>query len=298
MSHNVAKCRSVHSVNVRNEPKPSHAPTLQARLRALYPSAKNQTLKQMVQDGRVTVNGACAKRLSQPLGTDDAVRVDERAPRPRAVPKASLAPLKLVHEDEDVLVIDKPPGLLTSTGPREKRPTALAIVRRYVEATSPKARVGLIHRLDRDAGGLLVFSKSDLAYQSLKTQFYKHTVERVYQAVVRGTPSPKKGRIDSRLVERADGTMRSTDEHAKGERAITDFEVVDQQKDQATLRVTLHTGRKHQIRVQLSERGWPIVGDVVYGEGEPGGLRLRAVRLAFDHPRTGRRMKFESTDAS
>ena len=281
-----------------SKPSDAPAPTLQAHLRALFPTAKNQTLKQMVEEGRVSVNRIRAKKLSQPLAPGDDVRVNQRPSRPKQPSKASLAPLKLLHEDEDVLVIDKPAGLLTSTGPREKRPTALAIVREYVQATSPKARLGLIHRLDRDAGGLLVFSKSDLAYQSLKTQFFKHTVERVYQAVVRGTPNPKKGRIDSRLVERADGTMRSTDEHAQGERAITEYEVVEQVKGQSTLRVTLQTGRKHQIRVQLSERGWPIVGDSVYGEGEPGGLRLRAVRLAFDHPRTGRRMKFKSTDAS
>ena len=276
------------------KPSDAPAPTLQAHLRALFPNAKNQTLKQMVEEGRVSVNRIRAKKLSQPLAAGDDVHVNQRPPRPNQPSQASLAPLKLVHEDEDVLVIDKPPGLLTSTGPREKRPTALAILREYVRATSPKARLGLIHRLDRDAGGLLVFSKSDLAYQSLKTQFYKHTVERVYQAVVRGTPSPKKGRIDSRLVERADGTMRSTDEHAQGERAITDYEVVEQRNGEATLRVTLHTGRKHQIRLQLSERGWPIVGDVVYGEGESGGLQLRAVRLGFDHPRTGRRITFES----
>ena len=281
-----------------SESSPSATPTLQARLRTLFPTGKNHTFKQMVQAGRVSVNGVRARRLSQPITPNDDVQVDQRPPRVKRPPGASLAPLKLVHEDEDLLVIDKPPGLLTSTGPREKRPTALAIVRRYVEAMSPKARVGLIHRLDRDASGLLVFSKSDLAYQSLKTQFFKHTVERVYQTVVRGTPNPKKGRIDSRLVERADGTMRSTDEHAKGERAITEYEVIEQSRGQAMLRVTLHTGRKHQIRVQLSERGWPIVGDTVYGGGEPGGLRLRAVRLAFDHPRTGRRTTFESTNNS
>lgn len=264
----------------------------------LFPRAKNQTLKQMIADGRVTVNGARATKLSQPIGERDEVRVEQR-PQPRG-PKPSIAPLKLVYEDEDILVIDKPPGVLTSTVPRERRPTALAVVRQYVKATSPSARVGLIHRLDRDAGGLLVFSKSDLAYQSLKSQFFKHSVERVYEAVVRGSPTPKKGRIESRLVERADGSVRSTDEHARGERAITDYEVLHQAKGLATVRVTLHTGRKHQIRVHFSERGWPIVGDPVYGNDQPSsgaeatpcGLKLRAVRLAFEHPRTGRRVTF------
>jgi 23S rRNA pseudouridine1911/1915/1917 synthase len=271
---------------------------LQQRLRALYPTAKNQTLKQMVADGRVRVNGRRATKLSQPVAEAEEVRVDER-PAPPGKTRATLAPLRLVHEDEDVLVIDKPPGLLTSTGPRERRPTALAIVRRYIAATSPRARVGLIHRLDRDAGGLLVFSKSDLAYQSLKTQFFKHTVERMYEAVVVGSPRPKKGRIESRLFERADGSVHSTKQPGRGERAATEYEVIDEADGRATLRVTLQTGRKHQIRVHLSERGWPIVGDSVYGSPDPadptgGGLKLRAVRLAFDHPRSGKRVTFQT----
>ncbi|MGB7156784.1 MAG: RluA family pseudouridine synthase [Tepidisphaeraceae bacterium] len=275
--------------------KPPHAApatTLHARLRVLYPTAKNQTLKEMVSAGRVRVNGKRAAKLSQPLNDNDDVRVDEK-PRARAARKPSLAPLLLVHEDDDVLVVNKPPGLLTSTVPREKRLTALAIVRQYVEATAPNARVGLIHRLDRDAGGLLVFSKSDRAYRSLKTQFFKHTVDREYEAVVKGSPSPKKGRIESRLVEWGDGSVHSTKEHGKGERAVSEYEVIDVKNGLATLRVTLRTGRKHQIRVHLSERGWPIVGDVVYGAGEAGGLKLRAVRLAFDHPDTARRVAFD-----
>jgi 23S rRNA pseudouridine1911/1915/1917 synthase len=284
---------------VTDSPDPNPTPTpLQAHLRALYPTAKNQTLKQMVADGRVRVDGRRATKLSQPVGEGEQLRVDER-PALSGKTRVTLAPLRLVHEDDDVLVIDKPPGLLTSTVPRERRPTALAIVRRYIEATSPRARVGLIHRLDRDAGGLLVFSKSDLAYQSLKTQFFKHTVQRMYEAVVVGSPRPKKGRIESRLVERADGSVHSTKQPGRGERAVTAYEVIDEADGRATLRVTLQTGRKHQIRVHLSERGWPIVGDGVYGapdRADPngGGLKLRAVRLAFDHPRTGKRVTFQT----
>jgi 23S rRNA pseudouridine1911/1915/1917 synthase len=262
------------------------------RLRVQFPTAKNQTLKQMVADGRVWVNGTRAKKLSQPLAESDVMRVDERGKS--TPPKPTLAPLRLVHEDDDLLVIDKPAGMLTSTVPRERRPTALAIVRQYVAGTSRSARVGLIHRLDRDASGLLVFSKSDLAYQSLKTQFFKHTVERVYEAIVNGSPNPKIGRIDTYLVERADGSVHSAKQHGRGERAITDYEVIDVRDGRARVRVTLQTGRKHQIRAHLSERGWPIVGDVVYGRGEPGGLKLRAVRLALDQPRSGARMTFNA----
>jgi RluA family pseudouridine synthase len=154
--------------------------------------------------------------------------------------------------------------------------------------------VGLIHRLDREASGLLVFSKNRRAYDSLKTQFFKHTVERVYLARVRGKVQPTRGKIESRLIERADGTVRSTTQHAKGQRAISEYEVIEQKGGGASVEVRLLTGRKHQIRVHLSERGWPIVGDRVYGDpkdSQP--LQLRAVRLALDHPQTGKRITFE-----
>jgi 23S rRNA pseudouridine1911/1915/1917 synthase len=199
----------------------------------------------------------------------------------------------IIHEDEDVLVVTKPPGMLTSTGPREKRPTLLAEVRAYVAEHAPRARVGLIHRLDRDAGGLLVFSKSHRAYLSLKRQFFEHTVDRHYLAVVHGTPKPPAGRIETRLAERADGTVYSV-KTAGGEKAITDYQVFKSAGGLSLVRLKLFTGRKHQIRVHLSERGHPIVGDPMYGKPDDlPPLRLVAVEMAFDHPATGRRVKFK-----
>jgi RluA family pseudouridine synthase len=200
--------------------------------------------------------------------------------------------LQIVFEDRDVLVVSKPAGLLTSTVPREKRPTLLGQVREYVEGRDRRARVGLIHRLDRDAQGLLVFSKSHDAYQSLKGQFFRHTVTRQYSVVVQGSPKRDRGFIRSRLVERADGMVYSTNRHAAGQAAVTEFEVISRRKDRAVLRVTLQTGRKHQVRVHLSEQGTPIVGDRFYGKPDRQGLHLAATLLAFDHPRTGRRMEF------
>jgi 23S rRNA pseudouridine1911/1915/1917 synthase len=248
------------------------------------------------------------------IAAADRVEVAHR--RPQHVDRSSAAaaafvrrhlPFAIIHEDADVLVVDKPSGLLTSTVPGERRPTLLAIVRAHVEVSAPPRgrppRVGLIHRLDRDASGLLVFSKTHESYLSLKRQFFEHSLERTYTAVVRGAPTPPAGRVQSRLVERADGTVYSARRPGEGERAVTDYEVVERGKGHSLVRVTLHTGRKHQIRVHLSERGAPIVGDTMYGQAaqRPRGkerpaeerLMLAATRLSFTHPRTGERLTFE-----
>jgi RluA family pseudouridine synthase len=273
-----------------------NAETLLDRLARNFPTAKRQTLRRMIADGRVRVNGLRAGKATQRIAAEDKVEASDRRAAARQGDSSKLiAPLKIVFEDDDLLVVDKPAGLLTSTVPKEKRPTALALVRNYVAATNPKARVGLIHRLDRDASGLLVFSKSHAAYDSLKSQFFKHTVDRVYAAVVHGKPNPPAGMNESYLHERADGSIYSTDRHAKGQRAITHYEVLETKNKRSRVCVRLQTGRKHQIRVHLSERGCPIVGDTVYGRDDDDSPRLllAAVELAFDHPRSGKRVSFK-----
>lgn len=253
-----------------------------------YPLAKRQTLKRMVEARRVRINGRPARRLNQPLTESDVVHVVERAP---STPQPKLP--GLVFEDQDLLVVDKPPGLLTSTVTGERRPTLLANVRQYLAQTDPKARVGLIHRLDRDASGLIVFSKNEPAFRSLKRQFFDRTAGREYRAIVHGKPDPPSGRIQTNLVERADGTVHSTRQVAKGEIAVTHYALIRSEKKRSLLRVTLETGRKHQIRAHLAERGNPIVGDRVYGTSENAPrLMLAAVRLTIVHPRDNRQMTF------
>jgi 23S rRNA pseudouridine1911/1915/1917 synthase len=284
---------SVSSTSPVSHSEPADS-SLLAWLAARYPTAKRQTLRRMLQSGRVSVNGQEVRNARLVLTPDDRIEIsDPAAPPPPDRPK-----LRIVYEDDDILVVDKPAGLLTSTVPREPRATLLAAVGRHLEiAGSPRGsrvRVGLIHRLDRDASGLLVFSKNHEAYQSLKQQFFAHSVQRVYTAVVEGVPNPRSGRIETRLVERADGTVYSTRRPREGERAVTDYEVADVRGSRALVRVTLHTGRKHQIRVHLGERGTPIVGDKMYGRKPGHGrLMLAATKLSFAHPRTGERLTFE-----
>jgi 23S rRNA pseudouridine1911/1915/1917 synthase len=258
---------------------------LEHRLKREFPQAKQTTLRRMLADGRVRINGQIARKLKQPIQQTDKVEITSRPSRRE--PTLSVHPLRIIFEDEDLLVVDKPAGLLTSTVPREKRPTALAILRNYTH-------VRLIHRLDRDAAGLLVFSKTDLAHASLKRQFFLHTVQRTYIAVTDGVPTPPAGRIESRLVELPDGSVRTSLREGAGERAITEYQTIARQGAKAVVRATLQTGRKHQIRVHLSQRGAPIVGDSVYNPDHPGPrLMLAAVVLGFVHPRTGHPVLYE-----
>jgi 23S rRNA pseudouridine1911/1915/1917 synthase len=253
------------------------------RLLQLFPKAKRQNLKRMVQSGRVTINGRKAKQLKQLVTEKDKIQIDS-APKPRP----ESLPFGIVFEDEEIIVIDKPARLLTSTVPREPRPTALAALRR-------RGHVGLVHRLDRDASGLLIFSKTSRALASLKRQFFHHSATRIYHAIVSPPPIRPEGKLESVLAERADGSVHSV--KSKAPRATTHYAEIKRKGDRAFLRVTLETGKKHQIRAHLSEMGSPIVGDTVYGgKPNPGGLLLAAVELLIDHPLTNKRLTFKIDD--
>ena len=157
-----------------------------------------------------------------------------------------------------MLVIDKPAGLLTSTVARERRPTALALAREYVARREPQARVGLIHRLDRDASGLLVFSKNHPAFRSLKKQFFDHTVDRIYTAVVLGKLNPAQGRIRSRLVELPDGSVRSTKRPDAGEVAISEYQTLRTKDDLSLVHDTPDRPQAPDSRAPVrARRGYP-----------------------------------------
>ena len=260
-----------------------------------FPQAKQNTLRSMLFANRVRVNGVVARKMTQPVKESDRIEISDR-PRIEQPPPSSIHPLELIYEDEYLLLVNKPPGLLTSTVPDEKRPTALAILYHYLADTDPDAQLGLIHRLDRDASGLLIFSKHPKIFTALKHQFYKHSVRRQYLAIVHGTPTPLEGRITTFLNEMADGRVTSTLKYGKGQKAVTDYRTLFRKNGLSAVRVTLQTGRKHQIRAHLFERGVPVMGDRLYGPpGNAPRLMLAAMMLEFDHPALEKRMSFELT---
>lgn len=202
--------------------------------------------------------------------------------------------LAILYEDRDILVVDKPPGLLTIATERDKSNTAYFILTDYVRKGSARSRnrVFIVHRLDREASGLLVFARNEEAKVRLQGQWDE--TEKKYLAIVHGRCGKASGIITSYLAENRAHTVYSTTDAARGKLSRTAYRVLREANRFSLLEVDLRTGRKHQIRVQLADSGHPIVGDRKYGRGDTTSKRmaLHAHSLSFRHPFTGRRLTF------
>jgi 23S rRNA pseudouridine1911/1915/1917 synthase len=264
------------------------AATVRDRLHALYPEASGRSLKQWLEAGRVRVNGAVVRRGDAPVAHRDRVELGE--PPPPAFPE----PLRLVHEDAHVIVIDKPPGLLTIADAGERHRTAYRLLRDWVEGQGGR-RIFVVHRLDRDTSGLLVFAKSPEVKKALQQQFQARTPERIYQARVEGVVREDDGSLTSRLTEDRSLRVRPTHDRGRGREAITRYRVLERYDDATLLELKLVTGRRGQIRAQLASMGHPVLGDRAYGSRRDPFRRvcLHATRLSFMHP-NGHRLTFES----
>ncbi len=203
--------------------------------------------------------------------------------------------LTILHEDRDILVVVKPPGLLTVGTDRDKSRTAHHLLNEHVRKGDPKSRqrVYVVHRLDQDTSGLLLFAKSEAAKTFL--QGHWDSTEKHYLAIVHGHLTAKEGTISSLLAENAAQRVYSTADPDKGKLSHTAYRVVQETRDLSLLEIHLLTGRKHQIRVHFAERGHPIVGDRKYGPGDGAKrLALHARSLTFTHPFNGRPMSFDT----
>jgi len=191
-----------------------------------------------------------------------------------------------VFEDDDLVVVLKPAGLLTVSTPHEKQKTAHAYLRNYVRQRHPEGDVYVVHRLDKYVSGLLVFAKSEKIQTALRSLFEAHAINRTYMAIVGGVVRQDAGTIRSHLAEDRFQRMRSTSDRRRGKHAVTHFRVLRRFRDLTSLEVSLETGRKNQIRAHLSELGHPIAGDRAYGSTiDPlGRMGLHAFRLGFEHP--------------
>jgi 23S rRNA pseudouridine1911/1915/1917 synthase len=267
---------------------------------AAHPAVGSRAAAQKLLDaGAVSVDGRPRSKSHRLV---DGERIAADQPVPVAVDPGAAGedvPFEVVFEDEHLLVVDKPAGVVTHPAPGVVGPTLVAALRGLgLRGGDDEQRPGVIHRLDRDTSGLLVLTRSDEAYAALGEQMRARRIEREYVALVRGRPPSRRGTIDAPVGRDRNDVGRMAVGGRAERPAVTHFELAEPLVGSSLLHLKLETGRTHQIRVHLAAIAHPVVGDRTYGRGgtELGLERqfLHAARLAFDHPMTGERVELTS----
>ena len=277
-------------------------------LTAALPFLSRTRLKSLVEAGHVLADGIACDDPSYRVRGHERFTVSVPPPTP-AEPEAQAIPLTVVFEDADVIVIDKPAGMVVHPAPGSRDSTLVNALLAHcgdsLSGVGGVRRPGIVHRIDKDTTGLLVVAKNDAAHHFLAEQFAAHTVDRAYRALVWGTPVPGVGRIDAALGRSGRDRKKMSVRREGGKAARTRYRTIKAYPGPTTLlECRLETGRTHQIRVHLASRGHALVGDPVYGRGGGGPaatvLRafprqaLHAVELGFEHPTRRERLLFHS----
>jgi 23S rRNA pseudouridine1911/1915/1917 synthase len=259
------------------------------RLVARHLDLSRSTVQRIIQDGSLLVDGETSSPAYKVRGGE---RVEARVPDEGLSLQEIAVPV--VFEDEHLLVVDKPAGLVVHPGAQNRSGTLInALLDRGIAGGEDPDRPGVVHRLDRDTSGLMVLAKGEPAYSKLVEMMAGRRVGRVYRAVVVGEGLPETGTVDSPVGRNPDNpTLMAA---GVGRPAVTHFEVLKKAPGHTMLKVRLETGRTHQIRVHLSAIGHPVYADPLYGAPVAGRrLWLHAERLSFVHPVSGEELRFES----
>ncbi len=249
-------------------------------------------IKSFLRNKQVLVNGQPVTQFNHELHPADKILIAGE----RHANSLLSRNMRIVYEDEHIIVIDKNAGILSMASDNEKYLTAYNILSNYVKLQRPANRIFIVHRLDRDTSGLMMFARSEKVQSLLQKDWRNNVTARTYIALVEGEVTQPEGIIKSYIYESKALMMHSTQNPDKGELAITLFKTLKCNKDYSLLSVTLQTGKKNQIRLHMQELGHSIVGDKKYGaSGSPiGRLGLHASVLAFIHPVTGKELHFVS----
>lgn len=249
-------------------------------------------IKSLLKNKEVLVDGRTVTRHDHALKAGQKIRIIRSVVRG----KSSKPIPRILFEDADLLVIDKPAGLLSISAGDKDEPTAYNLMREYVRAADQNSRIFIVHRLDRDTSGVLLFAKNEKMKRALQDNWDILVSLRGYAAVVEGTLSEKNGRIRTFLRETKTLLVYSTQKDGDGLEAITNYSVVNETSSYSLLDINLETGRKNQIRVHMKELGNPVAGDTKYGaKTNPlKRLGLHANILELKHPFTGELIRFES----
>lgn len=252
------------------------------------------SIKHLLSDHKVLINGNPVTQFDYPLAKDDEIKIAKypvynvKTVRGKPIVKENPIEKNIIYEDDTYIAINKPAGLL-SVESDHTRICAYVYVSEYVKKTNPKARVYILHRIDKETSGVLVFTKDIKVHSKLKMHWNEDVKEREYIAVTQGKFSEKTGTLINYLKEDENNLVYIT-KNPKGKKAITHYEVLEENESYSLLRVKIDTGRKNQIRVQMKGTGHPIIGDDKYNEadGPIGRLGLHASKLVFTDPNTGK----------
>lgn len=267
-------------------------------LSALFPEKSRSSLQTLIREGSVLVNDRPAKKTGQTLHPGDLIDITFPDPKDNVILPEDI-PLSILYEDDAVLVVDKPKGMVVHPACGHFSGTLVNAVmfhcRDSLSGINGVLRPGIVHRIDKNTTGSLVVCKTDEAHRSLAAQLKEHSIKRRYVGVVRGVVKEDQGVID-RPIGRDKKNRKRMSVSSDGKEAVTRFRVLERFSNTTYLEFTLETGRTHQIRVHMASLGHPLYGDEVYGREEKGliGQTLHAETLGFLHPVTGIYMEFHA----
>jgi 23S rRNA pseudouridine1911/1915/1917 synthase len=285
------------------------AERLDAFLRTRYPSVSRATIQRLIEQGHITINGRAVKPAHHPRAGEE-VSVCWPEPKPMVATPQPI-PLPILYEDADLLVIDKPAGLITHPGTGYEEHTLVNALLYHcagnLSGIGGVLRPGIVHRLDKPTSGCLVVAKSDAAHMALQRQFSERSLEKIYLAITCGQVPLVTGEIRAAIARHPTQRKRmaAVDEEKGGRQAHTSYRVRERLREATLLEAKLHTGRTHQIRVHFQHLGHPLLGDETYGARQnqrlaeltgyhPPRLMLHSWKLAFTHPRTRRLVPCEA----
>lgn len=295
MNKNVNKNKKVKKENPNKDYKnirqieiTEEAFLLEFLLKTFKGQSRN-SVKSLLSSHRISVNGAPTSQYNYKLVKGDTLIITKQP-----IKRKIRSNLPIIYENDEIIVINKPSGLLSVPSDKEKGSTAYRMVNDYVQQKDKHNRIFITHRLDEDTSGVLMFSKNPKICEAFQDKWNDIVKKRGYFAIVEGVMEEKKKTIKTRLVKNAQNLMYSTKKKNDGQLAITHYEVIKENEEYSLLDVNIDTGRKNQIRVHLGELGHHVIGDDKYGEPKNPlkRLGLHAYELTFIHPISGKKMTF------
>ena len=256
------------------------------------PHKSRNNIKSLLAKKQVFVDGKVVKQFNHPLTSGQMVETTNT----RTNQEQKFKEYTIVFEDDNIIVIEKQAGLLSIATKNEKRATAFSLLSNHVKKQDKSNKIFIVHRLDRETSGLMLFAKTEEVKHKLQESWNETVLSRTYLAVVEGRVEKPKGTIESYLFEDKVFRMHSSQNPSKGQKAITHFQVLKINKGFTLLKVNLETGRKNQIRVHMQELGHSVIGDKKYGATQSPikRLGLHAQQLSFVHPVSGEELNFET----